>query len=236
MSEEIVIHLLPNVLSPTADLSLSLPPGIHHIVHQCKGFIGESKKETIVFIKRFQRAPQEIPILLYNEHTKEEEFKEICETILSQKGHWGLVSDAGLPLIADPGVRLVRWAQKQHIPLRVYPGPNSIIMALMLSGCNGQSFTFHGYFPYEEKDLQKLKDQIVPLTRQGITQIFIETPYRNAQRLKQILSLFPEDFSLTVALNLTGSDQEVYTFSIREWKKKDVILGKQPAVFVLGKN
>jgi 16S rRNA (cytidine1402-2'-O)-methyltransferase len=236
MSEKVILHLLPNLLSPNADLQLYIPPSVKEIVHRCKGFIGESKKETIGYIKRFQRAPQEVPILLYNEHTSDAEFKDLCENLLSQKGEWGLVSDAGLPLVADPGAKLVKWAKSQGIEFHLYPGPSSIFMALMLSGCSCQSFTFHGYFPYEERDLIKLKDVMVPQIRLGVTQVFIETPYRNMQRLKQVLALFPDEFSLTIAMNLTDPEQKIYTFTIREWKKKEIALGKEPAVFVIGKN
>jgi len=176
---------------------------------------------------------QKLEIILLNEHTKEEEFKEIIKKIKDQK--WALLSDAGLPCIADPGSKLVYLARENNIDIKAISGPSSIFLALMLSGLKAQSFTFHGYLPREEKDLF-LKLEKIQKEAKEYTQIFIEAPYRSDKLYKTLLDKLDGDIYLSVAINLTSSKQRVFTKKVRELKKANISLEKEPAIFLFSYN
>jgi 16S rRNA (cytidine1402-2'-O)-methyltransferase len=210
------LYLLPNVLHEESNWSYA-PPAIDAL-------IAESEKEAYAYFKRF--GIPKLPVYLLNEHTEHpEELLKIAQEKI------GLISDAGLPCLADPGSLLVAAAHKNGIAVEAVPGPCSIVLALQLSGFSGQSFTFHGYFPREEKDLiSKLRS-----LSKGTAHLFIETPYRTEKLFKLLLThLQPKD-RLCVALELMGPSQIVETRSIQEWKNRPLPSGKPRAVFVVQK-
>ncbi len=144
-----------------------------------------------------------------------------------------LLSDCGCPAVADPGADVVAIAHQLKIPVLPLIGPSSILLALMGSGLNGQSFVFHGYLPVESrarKEKLRLFEQHSKQFHQ--TQIFIETPYRNQALLNDILSSLHDNTRLCVASGLTTAQQKIITDTITQWKKKNVALGKTPAVFL----
>lgn len=148
----------------------------------------------------------------------------------------GLLSDAGTPCVADPGHIVV--AEAHRIGMRVVPliGPNSVILALMASGLNGQNFSFNGYLPIDKQNREKqLLFLESLLLKSGQTQIFIETPYRNNQLLQSILHTCRPDTRLCVALNLTTPEEQIISATIAKWKKIKMDFHKQPAIFLLGK-
>lgn len=221
-----MLYLLPNLLDESLDHSIFLPSIIGEIVSSLDGMIAESEKGARRFMKRFTDRFRQIPVCLLNEHTGE------IDSLISplQKGeNWGLISDGGLPVLADPGARLVRRLHTLKIPIETFPGPSSIVYALQLSGFSAQTFTFHGYSPKDEK---VLKEKLRTLPKDH-THLFIEAPYRTDKFLKNLVYGLQDETDLSVAWNLTLPSQGVKTEKIRQWKKELPTLGKVPAVFVI---
>lgn len=147
----------------------------------------------------------------------------------------GLLSDAGIPCVADPGNRAVSFAHKNKIKVVPLSGPSSIYLALMASGFNGQNFTFHGYLPVEQPlRIKKIKaiEQLILST--GQTQIFMETPYRNAKLLEQLLTILKPQTKLCVAVNITNEHEQIVTKEVANWNIKDVNVNKKPCIFLIG--
>lgn len=213
-----MLILLPNLIAEGAEEG-SFTPLVAKKIDALHGLIAESEKEGRRYLKRFNR---QLPIQLLNEHTKD--LKPLIDPI--KKGEvWGLITDAGLPCLADPGYMLVEAMRSLNLPVEALVGPSSIILALMLSGLPSQSFWFHGYLPYELKNLKLEK---------GTTHLFIEAPYRNEKTLSKLISLLPPFAKLGIAINLMGSDQKVLVKSIAEWKKVSVpSFNKIPAIFLV---
>lgn len=229
--------LLPNVLHEEEDSSRVFPPLVQKKVSSLQGLIAENEKEARRYLKRFTfpegRSFRDIPIRLLNEHTTKEELLELIKPLLRGET-WGLISDAGLPCLADPGANLVALARKNSIAIEAIPGPSSLFLALMLSGLSAQKFAFHGYL---ERDLLRLRAQIKGLEKQSLelnqTELCIEAPYRSQQLLEVLIhELNPSTF-LSVCSNLTAPDELIWTLSIKEWRKKTLPdLHKKPTIFL----
>jgi 16S rRNA (cytidine1402-2'-O)-methyltransferase len=145
-----------------------------------------------------------------------------------------ILSEAGCPGIADPGQILVAVAQEAGIQVKPLVGPNSILLALMASGMNGQHFQFHGYLPIETGErIKRLKDLESVSRKEGSAQIFIETPYRNNVLVEGILKACAHTTRLCIAVNLTGRSESIQTKTIEAWKNKVPEINKQPAIFIL---
>jgi len=230
--------LLPNVLDIEASDLTFLPPVVQQHVQEIHGVIAESEKGARYFLRRFsfskERTFRDIPIRLLNEHTQENELTDLLNPLL--KGEcWGLVSDCGLPCLADPGAKLVFKARAKHIEILAFPGPSSIVLALMLSGFSAQSFAFNGYL---DREPAKLAVQIKQLQKRALeeksTQVFIETPYRNQKLLESLLENLAAHMLLCVAWDLTLTSEQVICLSIAEWKKRPFpSFHKKPAVFLI---
>lgn len=146
----------------------------------------------------------------------------------------GIMSEAGCPGIADPGAVLVQKAHEYHAEIIPLTGPNSIVLALMASGLNGQSFAFNGYLPLKEPDRsRKLKELEQLSAKEKQTQIFIETPYRNNALLDELLKHCKDNTLLCIAQNITGKDAYIKTLHVSMWKRNKPALAKAPAVFLL---
>jgi 16S rRNA (cytidine1402-2'-O)-methyltransferase len=149
----------------------------------------------------------------------------------------GLVSDAGLPCVADPGSVVVKMAHNKGIEVKPITGPSSIFLSLMASGVNGQNFAFNGYLPIKENErklaLLKLQNKVL---KEGQTQIFIETPYRSDQMLASMLKYLNSNLTISVSSDLMSSDESNSSMTVANWKKSNVVLGKVPCVFVIGTN
>ncbi|NGX56184.1 MAG: Ribosomal RNA small subunit methyltransferase I [Candidatus Anoxychlamydiales bacterium] len=229
-----MLYLLPNTLDDDYDIS-SLSLNLKDIISTLDAIICESRKVAIRYLLKFLKREEanNLPIYTLNEHTKKEELDELLSLISKKKV--GLLSDAGLPCIADPGSSLVFLANKNNIKVKASFGPSSIFLSLMLSGLNSQKFYFHGYLPKQEdlliKKLKKIEKEIL---LEHSSQVFIETPYRSDRLLKFILSNIDENVYLSISINLTKKDEKVITKKIREFKKINLIINKNPAVFVLG--
>jgi len=147
----------------------------------------------------------------------------------------GLLSDSGSPCVADPGSKIVEYAHLNNIQIKPLVGPSSIILSLMASGFNGQKFKFHGYIPIDKDDKEQyIKKMMVPIKEEKETQIFIETPYRNQQLLKDLLKILDKSNRLCLAINLTSSKEKIICDSIENWNlKKNIDIDKQLCIFLI---
>ena len=233
-----LLLLLPNVLSETEeDTFCHFPADLYKKIGSLDGIIAESEKGARRYLKRFVfpegKSFRDVPIRLLNEHTEVKQLNELLDPLF--KGEtWGIVSDAGLPCIADPGALLVSLARKKGIKVEAISGPSSVFLALMLSGLSAQKFCFQGYL---ERDPIKLRSDIKVLEKESkqkkMSQVFIEVPYRSQNLFEILLEVLEENTKLSVSVNLTAPDEISHTFSIREWRKKEKLdLHKKPVVFV----
>ena len=146
----------------------------------------------------------------------------------------GLISEAGVPAVADPGSKIVEYAHQYNIKVTPLVGASSILLALMSSGMNGQNFAFNGYLPIDKKDqIKKIKylENISKKTNQ--TQIFMETPYRNNKLFKTLISVCNNNTKLCIATNITQDNESIITKDIREWKTMKINIDKQPSIFLI---
>lgn len=210
-----------------------LPVSVGEAAKHIQGVFVESEKAARRYLRRFllHEEMAALPLSLLNEHTQEKELLSLLAPVLEGQT-WGILSDGGLPCIADPGANLVCLARKKGIEIAALPGPSSILIALQLSGFSGQQFVFHGYLPREEALLEK---KIREMEKEGdrYTQIWIEAPYRSAKMLECLKKTLKGDTRLCVAVQLTTSLQRVQSETVFEWQKTNFPLAKEPAVFLI---
>lgn len=213
--------LLPNLLADHKHHQLFLPQSVDKAVATLDGLIAESEKAGRRYLSRFEtkKPTQNVPLALYNKNTPDADIDFFLEPILNGE-RWGLVSDNGLPCIADPGAKLVARAKQLGITVQAFVGPSSVLQALLLSGLGGQAFTFHGYL---DKNTQQLSRTLQELEREsgrkGITQIFIERPYANEKTMLLLLETLQDATQLCIACELTSPEQKVITQTVNQWKK-----------------
>ncbi len=230
-----MLYLLP---SPLSDFSLDqqIPAGCLKHLSSTKIFIVEELKSARRFIKIMipDFDLNNCTFFECNEHSDNQNYQEI---ILQLKHNDGiLMSEAGIPCLADPGAEIVRMCHYAKIAVKPLSGPGSVYMALAASGLNGQQFTFHGYLPARDKNTlhRKLKQLASDVLQRRYTQIFIETPYRNKALFVELLVVLPANILLTVASNITSDNEFICTRSIAEWQQMKYEPEKVPVVFCLG--
>jgi 16S rRNA (cytidine1402-2'-O)-methyltransferase len=231
------LYLIPVPLAEDA-AARSFTPYLVDTINQISEYIVENEKTARKFLKLAGLTiPQsELVIHDYGKHQRNTDLKEFFTGLLAGKDA-GLMSEAGCPGIADPGADIVAEAHRRSIKVVPLVGPSSILLALMASGFNGQSFTFHGYLPIDKEQRSKrIKDLEGQAERLNQTQLFIETPFRNNQILNEILKVCKPATRLCVACNLTAANELVETKTVSEWKKQQPDLHKQPAIFLLYKS
>ena len=231
-----IIHLIPVPLSNgTLDqLSQSVIEQAKKIDH----FLAENAKSARKFIKMLDHPLKQAEIEV-REIDLEISIEDLDWALKKcKKGiHIGLVSEAGLPCIADPGNKLVSFAHKNNLIVQAYPGPNSMLMALMASGLNGQEFSFLGYMPRKKEELREKLIQLGKLSAQKKTSyIFMETPYRNKQLLEIAASVLPSELILSISVSLGTPFQKSVSKKVKDWKESNFdFVVDVPAVFVLGR-
>lgn len=238
MKEEHVqpaLLLLPNLLGEQRYVEPFIPCSVSKAVGTIDGLIAESAGGARKYLSLFQtkKKSHEMPVALYKGETEEELLDFLLEPI--EKGErWGLISDAGVPCIADPGAFLVHRAKQKGILVRAFVGPSSLLLALMLSGLPGQKFSFHGYIDHDPPARAKQIRHLVEVAqKEGMTQIVMEAPHRNRFLLEALLATLPETFWLTVAWDLTLPTQGVVTQKVSSWKKATPPqIDKKPALFL----
>ncbi|PIS00500.1 MAG: hypothetical protein COT84_07205 [Chlamydiae bacterium CG10_big_fil_rev_8_21_14_0_10_35_9] len=229
------LYLLPNLLDENQPVEGFLPSSLKPVVNSLTGLFAESEKGARKYLLKFmdREKMQKVQIKLLNEHTEDKDLQEYIHSI-REKEIWGVVSDAGLPIIADPGAKLTMLAHRSKMHVKMVSGPSSIMMALVMSGFNGQKFQFHGYLPRKEEQLvQALKDIEKKAKQEQSTQIWIEAPYRTQKMIDLSLQHLQKNTLFCVAINLTSSHEKVLSMSIAEWKKLNFKTDKSPAVFLL---
>lgn len=232
------LYLIPNTLGDGDEAALAyvLPAPVRERAGTLASYIGENAKSTRAFLKRVgtTRPIEEIEIRELNVNTPAGEVDKLLAPLL--KGiDTGLVSEAGVPAVADPGALLVRRAHERGIKVVPLVGPSSILLALMASGLNGQSFAFHGYLPVDANErIKKLRELEQTSRKAKQTQIFIETPYRNKTLLDALVATCAPSTLVCVAADLTLPTETILSRTISDWKKPPTPdLHKRPAIFLM---
>jgi len=229
------LFLIPSPLGEI-DFSMIFPVYNSIVIQDIDHFIVEELRTGRRFIKKLgmKKPIEQLEFYLLNEHTKPKECEGLLKPCFEGKDV-ALLSEAGTPCVADPGNVVVAQAHRLGIETVPLVGPNSILMALMGSGFNGQNFAFNGYLCRDRKDREKeLKFFESILRKSGQTQIFIETPYRNNHFFQSMLEVCDENTKICLATNVATPEQSIRTKTIAQWKKEQVDIHKQPTVFLLG--
>ena len=227
------LFLIPNTLGD-APVNEIMPGIVKNIVTELTYFIVENEKTARRFIKLIcpDKKQSELVIYQLDKHDKTAYLDTYIQPLLQGKDI-GLLSEAGLPAVADPGNLVVQLAHRHKAVVKPLVGPSSLMLALMASGLNGQNFCFNGYLP---KDSGELKHKIKSLEKisgkEQQTQMFIETPYRNHKMLDSLLKFLSPNTRLCIATDLTLSTEFIMTLPVKEWKKQKLDLHKRPTVFL----
>ena len=228
-----MLHIIPTPLA--AEAIHTIPQYLFPIIKGIRIWFVEELKTARRFLKAVDKNFDIDACTFYiiNEHDQQD--IEFARKYFSENISIGLLSEAGCPAVADPGSRLVALAQEMDVQVVPHVGPNSLLLALMASGFNGQKFTFNGYLPIKNPERNKaIKKLESDCLQNNCTQIFIETPYRNNQIVEEILNTCNGNLKLCIALNITDKNEWIKTKTINDWKKDKKDLHKQPAVFLLG--
>ena len=212
-----------------------IPNDVSRIISNLNHFIVENTRTARRYIRSMdaQKNIDKITFFVLNKHTQPRDMEAFLDP--ANNGYnMGIISEAGVPAIADPGAELVSLAHETGIEVIPLVGPSSILLSLMASGLNGQSFTFHGYLPIKNNErIQKLKSIEKESQKENKTQIFMETPYRNNKLFADILKTCKIKTRLCVASNITLKDEYIKTKTIEKWKQEEINLHKKPTVFLL---
>ena len=231
-----ILYLIPCTLGET-DLNNVLPQANANIITSLKYFIVENIRTARRFLKKVDRNINidELEFFELNGHTKAEQISSFLKPMA--EGHsMGVISEAGCPAIADPGADVVGIAQSKGYIVKPLVGPSSILLSLMGSGFNGQSFAFHGYLPIDASErtstIKKLEGRIYA---ENQTQLCIETPYRNNKLAEELIRTCRPSTKLCIASNITCEDEYIQTRPIKEWAGKVPDLSKKPTIFLIYK-
>lgn len=230
-----ILYLLPSPLGESP-VDHVITPHVRGLVNRIGHFAVEDLRTARRILKRegLERPVDELEFYPVNEHTGDTEVNEVLKVLLSGMDV-GLMSEAGVPAVADPGTRLIGLAHRNDIRVVPLTGPSSILLALMASGLNGQEFSFHGYIPVKSPMRMQVLKKIEKQARTTkATQIFMETPYRNMSLLKDILGTMQDDTRLCIASKITDPGEYIKTRTIGEWRNNLPDLHKRPAVFLVG--
>ena len=229
------LYLIPNLLSESHWQNV-LPAQNADIINKIRYFIVEDIRNARRFFKKVNR-DIDIDLLTFmelNKHTPELQKNNYLD-IIREGQDVGIISEAGCPGVADPGAEIVKLAHRRNITVVPLVGPSSILLALMASGMNGQSFAFSGYIPVKKPErlrkIQQLENQALQSSQ---SQIFMETPYRNNHLLNDLLSTCLPGTSLCIAADITSDNEMIKTKTISDWKKNPPDLEKKLVIFILG--
>lgn len=209
------------------------------IIERTKHFVVENARTARQYIKQIIPTANIslLNIIEIDKHNGYSYPREEVFSILHRGEDIGLMSEAGCPAVADPGHLVVKDCHKAGIRVVPLVGPSSILLSLMASGFNGQSFAFHGYLPFDSQDRKKKLQELQQRASKGETQIFIEAPYRNDKLIHELASTLPSPLEICVAVDLTSQNEEIYRMSPREWitlLAQGKSWHKRPAIFLIG--
>lgn len=230
------LYLIPTTLGESDPMDV-LPQTVKRAIEFIDHYIVENEKTARRFIKAVnaQKVQAELKISLLNKHTEVSEHNAMIKPCL-EGINVGLMSEAGCPGVADPGAVIVKIAHEKGIQVVPLVGPSSILLAMMASGMNGQSFAFNGYLPIDKSDKKSaLKNFEKMSSDKNQSQIFIETPYRNNKLLEDILSALQPNTHLCIAADITLPTEYIKTLRVADWKKTKVDLHNRPTIFIIHK-
>ncbi|MDR0745789.1 MAG: SAM-dependent methyltransferase [Mediterranea sp.] len=228
------LYLIPVTLGDTS-VEKVLPSYNKEVILNIRHFIVEDVRSARRFLKKIERDIDIDALTFYtlNEHTSPEVLSDYLKPLIDGES-MGVLSEAGCPAIADPGADVVAIAQRKGLKVIPLVGPSSIVLAIMGSGFNGQSFAFHGYLPVDSGErAKKLKMLEQRAYTEKQTQLFIETPYRNHKMVEDILQRCRPQTRLCIAANLTCEGEYIKTGTIKEWQDHVPDLSKLPCIFLL---
>lgn len=230
------LYLIPVTLGESDPFDV-LPVKVRRTIEFIDHYIVENEKDARRFIKSIlpEKVQANLHLSALNKHTDISEHSKMIQPCLDGK-NIGLMSDAGCPGVADPGAAIVKLAHEKGIQVVPLVGPSSILLAMMSSGMNGQSFAFNGYLPIDKSDKKTALKNFEKLSSdKNQSQLFIETPYRNNKLLEDILQVLQPNTHLCIACDLTLPTEYIKTFRAAEWKKVKVDLHNRPAIFIIHK-
>jgi len=228
------LYLIPTTLGESNPLEV-MPISVKKVVEVLDHFIVENEKSARRFIKKItpNKSQPSLNLMLIDKYSDDYEtrsYLDVCEQGISV----GILSEAGVPAIADPGASIVKLAHQKGIQVVPLVGPSSILMAMMSSGMNGQNFAFNGYLPIDKSDRKKAIKELEKLSKdKNQSQIFIETPYRNEKMLADLCTTLQGKTRLCIACDITLPSEYIKTLPIDQWKKTKADLHKRPAIFVI---
>lgn len=233
---EPALYLIPVTLGET-EYQKVLPEYNKKILRGIKNFIVENRRSAIRFLKLADSSIDidSLEFLELNEHSDLARISNYLDPLLKKKLPMGIISEAGCPAVADPGAAVVEMAQKKNLKVVPLSGPSSMIMAVMASGLNGQSFAFNGYLPVKPNErAAKIRQLENRAWNEKQTQLFIEAPYRNLKMLESILNSCRNETLVCVAAGLTTEQEFIKTLSVAEWKKSnEPPINKVPSIFLI---
>ncbi len=228
-----VLFLVPSPISE-GDINWSMPLHVIEQISSIQCFIAENAKTARYVLKKLNPAVnfEQINIFELNKHDLNSQLQEL-RILLKQNEQVGLMSEAGLPCIADPGNHVVRIAHELDIQVRPLTGPSSIILALIASGLNGQQFKFNGYLPAKPEEK---KQAVLQLEKEcfSATQLFIEAPYRNEKLLETLVQVLKPSVRLMLAIDISGDQEKIICKPVSWWKANRFSIGKVPCIFAIG--
>ena len=228
------LFLIPTRLGENAPLEV-LPLSVIKVVERTDHFIVENEKSARRFIKKIvpRKSQPSLQIYKLDKFTTELETQHYLDACLEGEDV-GLMSEAGVPAVADPGAIIVKMAHQKNIRVVPLVGPSSIILALMSSGLNGQNFAFNGYLPIDKAERKRKIKQLEMLSfEKNQSQLFIETPYRNEKMLADLLQTLGNDTDLCIAADITLATEYIKTQAVKDWKTTKIDLHKRPAIFII---
>ncbi|MEN9488238.1 MAG: hypothetical protein RL494_503 [Bacteroidota bacterium] len=230
------LYLIPTTLGEM-NADDVLPQTIKRTIDFIDYYIVENEKTARKSIKMVhaEKKQSELKLFLLNKHTDTKAHLDFIKPLL--EGHnVGLMSEAGCPGVADPGAVIVKIAHEKGIQVIPLVGPSSILLALMASGMNGQSFTFNGYLPIDKSEKKQALKSLEKLSfDKNQSQLFIETPYRNNKLLEDILQTLQPNTLLCIACDITLPTEYIKTMTVNLWKKQKVDLHNRPCIFIIHK-
>ena len=233
---DVALYLLPVTLGDTPIESV-LPAYNKEVILQIKHFIVEDVRSARRFLKKVDKDIDIDSLTFYtlNKHTSPEDISGYLEPLMTGQS-MGVISEAGCPAVADPGADVVAIAQRKNLKVVPLVGPSSIILSVMASGFNGQSFAFYGYLPIEPGErIKTIKHLEQRIYSENQTQLFIETPYRNNKMMEDIIRNCRPQTKLCIAANITCEGEYIKTKTVKDWQGKLPDLSKIPCIFLLYK-
>ncbi|MCH2033127.1 MAG: SAM-dependent methyltransferase [Tenacibaculum sp.] len=228
------LYLIPTTLGDTEPLEV-MPISVKKVIESLDHFIVENEKTARRYIKRItpSKVQSELHFMKIDKFSHELEtrnYLDVCQEGISV----GVLSEAGVPGVADPGATIVKQAHEKGIQVIPLVGPSSILLAMMASGMNGQNFAFNGYLPIDKSDKKKAIKELERLSRdKKQSQIFIETPYRNGKMLDDLRATLQANTRLCVACDITLPSEYIKTLPVSKWKLENPDLHKRPAIFII---